>query len=214
MEKTRFAKLSLLFLFTILIVGVASAKVIIAGTVYDGVISNPVGNILVTITCGSTVQTATSQADGAYATTFTAVDYCSTYNIVSAANSATVIYLPDGSAPVINNNGGGSSGGSSGTTHYYQCGNGKCESGETVSTCPKDCSVKTTTTGNTTITEGNGTKADDKKPSTGFFTGAVTGFVNFAKTGLGMGLLIGLLVIGGSVVFFSVRKRKKKVAEN
>jgi LPXTG-motif cell wall-anchored protein len=29
-----------------------------------------------------------------------------------------------------------------------------------------------------------------------------------------MGLLIGLLVIGGSVVFFSVRKRKKKVAAN
>jgi hypothetical protein len=61
------------------------------------------------------------------------------------------------------------------------------------------------------------TNEETNKPvttQTGFLTGAVTGITDFAKTGAGTAVIISVLLIGGTVTFFSVRrgiaKKKKK----
>jgi hypothetical protein len=51
---------------------------------------------------------------------------------------------------------------------------------------------------------------EEKTTSTNFFTGFITGVGDFAKTGLGMGVLVGVFIIAGTAVFFTVKRKGKK----
>jgi len=236
MQRTDLSKLSALFLFTILILGTASAQTLVVGKIYNADFTGEVAGATVTVTCGSNSLSTPSLADGAYLVRFD-TGVCTVLSVTvtatkdsltgtksednnlctsgicinSLANVTKYFVVNTGLTTTIPtpNNGGSSGGGSSG--YYYYCGNNKCDTGETSATCPKDCPVTTTTAGNTTVTE---EKNETKAPSTSFITGAVTGLANFAKSGLGIGLFIVIFIIGGTVIFFSIRKRKKKVATN
>ena len=91
------------------------------------------------------------------------------------------------------------SGGGS-TWYYYNCGNNVCDTGESINTCPEDCSpVELLSTGIEETPEDNesdlsGFGEDEGNQETGFskITGAVVGF---AKTGKGIGLIFALIII-------------------
>jgi hypothetical protein len=213
-------------LFAILSIGLASADVLIAGTVYNGNVSNPISGVLVTATCDGASSTYTSEGDGAYAIQFTGVDYCLSHNAVSASEEVTEIYLPDGTAPSSSSSSGGGSSSSSGSGSR---GTGYCATEWTCSewsTCSNNIQTRTCSYPSNFCTPRNAKPSEtqtcisgtgrevieetNNQPTTNFLTGFVTGIGNFAKSGLGIGTGIFLvLLIGGSVVFFSVRKKGK-----
>ncbi len=119
---------------------------------------------------------------------------------------------PSISAPVNNNN-GGSGGGSSGgsgvssggtggsTVPFYLCGNGVCDTGETVTSCPQDCVVEST---NETTTQED-TNSNGRRGITGAVIGAVT------STG-GIIIIVVIVLLGvSSGIYFSKKRKLAKV---
>jgi hypothetical protein len=124
MSKARlFVSISLALLI-VLSIGLTSADLLVAGTVYDTSIGNPVSGIGVTVNCDGNIQTATSLSDGAYSVLFSGVSSCSSLNVSSIADNATIINISnDFSSPTTTTTptyGGGGGGGSS-PTNYLQC---------------------------------------------------------------------------------------------
>jgi cysteine-rich repeat protein len=91
--------------------------------------------------------------------------------------------------------GGGGGGGSSSSS----------SSGGSVITKSSNTSTESTNP----ISIENLNNPEEKTISTSFFTAAVTGVSDFAKTGAGKGVMIGVLIIGGTVAFFALRKGGK-----
>jgi uncharacterized membrane protein YgcG len=140
----------------------------------------------------------------------------------SSTNSLTVNYTAPSSSSSSGGGGSSSSGGSICTTTWTCSEWSECSGNTQSRTCSyglnfckpqnskpaetQSCTVPLAT-GNTTITNQTTT------PSTSFLTGAVTGVGNFLKSGLGIGIITGFLIIGGSVIFFAVKRKKKDKKE-
>jgi len=140
----------------------------------------------------------------------------------SGNSPLNVNYIPSSSSSGGSSSGGLSSGGSSsgGGTGGYCITPWTCSSWS-------DCSVEGTQTRECSYPS-NFCKPKEEKPiesqtctyiaptlkednnGTSFLTGAVTGIGNFLKSGFGIAVLVGLLIIGGSVIFFTAKKKGKK----
>jgi hypothetical protein len=159
---------------------------------------------------------------GTYAWNIECTDGVNTGN--SEARSLTLTFTPVSSSSSSGGGGGSSSsssGGGSICTTQWTCSEwSTCSAeGSQTRTCsyPSNfCSpygAKPTEVQDCTpiVPSGNITIEEKPKPTsgTGFLTGAVTGVGNFAKSGIGMGIIAGFLIIGGSVIFFAVKKKKK-----
>lgn len=152
-------------MFTLLILlgmSIISAQTLITGKVYNSNY-NFVSEAAVKIYCthnGTTYDKDTvTLSDGTFAVKFD-YDTCfsgdylriaSTKASMSGEDTGNVLPCTEECVGIVNivikqpgqsttqSNGGGGGGGSSSSLGYYLCGNGKCESGESVKLCPKDC---------------------------------------------------------------------------
>jgi len=211
-------KLCFFALVLVLSLGMTSAQSIVVGKVYD-TSNNILADASITVTCGvnGTLDT-TSLFDGTYAVAFgetictlgDSVKASGTKGTLSDSNSGTLVLCIEGTSctegEVIailnlmlrapssgdNNNPGG--GGPS--HHYYLCGNGICDTGESIATCAKDC--KPAVINNQTVinlSQPTQELTPENDGSTGFFSGITGAVIGFAKTGRGIATLIFALVI-------------------
>ena len=205
-NKKIFAILSIL---VILSIGMISAKILVAGKLYNSDYSDTIADADITVWCDSNYLTTTSLADGTYAVVFS-VDNCGVVNVTSDANNSNimkvVMELPNEQEDDDDSSGSsGSSGGSYGG--FYLCGNGVCDSGETANTCPEDCSV---VEDEEEDFEELIQKLDiPEKDQSGFskITGAVTGVLGSTKGIVMIVFIFGLMVI--AITLISFKKRKK-----
>lgn len=141
-KETNFIVLGFVLVF--LSLGMVSANVLIAGTVYYENLINTSAGVGVTVICDSNSLDTTSENDGSYAVKF-GVDSCGSVEVIPATGykttnlKITVESDTPNPEPPQTTSSGGSGGGM--TRTVYKCGNGKCDSGETSSTCLKDCPV-------------------------------------------------------------------------
>lgn len=226
MKTTKTFKLLSLGLFLmIFLINIVNAQTLVAGKVYDSGYDNIVSGADITVTCNSnslTALTTKSLGDGTYAVRFD-VELCPIDSIVnvngakgdlSGSDSGVVIECNDqdncaeGYVSIINlaikssqgtgnNNGGGGEG-----RHYYYCGNNYCDTGETATTCPRDCEANVTT--NTTASQGtvaltilenqeqNASETDNETQNQG---GLITGAVIGAEGNSGLLVIIVFLAI-------------------
>ena len=215
----------------------ASASTLVVGKIYNFDFSSTIADASVKVECvhnGATnILYTTSLSDGVYAVKFEEsecnesdeVEVSAETSALSGSESGTVITSTNGNfSAVINlhltekpddenddSRGGGGSG-----RRYYLCGNGKCESGESIKTCPEDCgSIQVLSA------ENNPNEQEDNDNETinleenseeapeGFFaliTGAVIGTL-----GTGGTIFIFVFILGtiGTLVFVKVKRRKK-----
>jgi hypothetical protein len=109
------------------------------------------------------------------------------------------------------NNGRNSGSGGREDSYYYNCGNGLCNDGESIETCPQDC-VETQIDEETESEETEEITELDQEPeeATGFFggiTGAVVGTLGVAGTWIVGVFLVGL--VGMSITVRQIRRKKR-----
>jgi len=231
--------LSLGLLLGIFLISVINAQTLIAGKVYDSGYNNFVSGAGVTVTCNSHSLDTHSLDDGTYAVRFeenicdlgSSVEVNSGKGSLSGFGTGIVVECDDTSdcdsglfsivnlaikSQSNNNNNAGS-----GNHRYYLCGNGVCNSGENVNTCPKDCKpVIQNQTTQTTNTETSNEETQTLNPinpkttnsSQGAFlriTGAVTGALGNAGW-----LIIIIFILGIIGLSISVRIIRKRNAIN
>jgi len=172
MKTTKTFKLLSLSLFLmIFLINIANAQTLVAGKVYTSGYDDIVSGADITVTCNSNTLITPSLDDGTYAVRF-GVELCNIDDSVSvsgvkgdlsgsgsgvvtecndesdcAEGYVSIINLAIKAAQAIGTGSGGRNRG------YYYCGNNYCDTGETATTCPKDCNANTTTA-NTTISQG------------------------------------------------------------
>jgi len=162
-----FSIFSIIFLISFI-----NAQTLIAGKIYTSDYNALVSGAEVTVTCNSNSLITNSLDDGTYAVRFEE-NICKLDNNVQvnavksglSGSGSGVVVECDGSndcdsglfsivnlaiksqsSDDDNDNNGGSNG------RYYFCGNNRCDSGESVNTCPKDCTPSQNQTTNTTTT--------------------------------------------------------------
>jgi hypothetical protein len=158
------------FLALILIVlslNLITAQTVIAGKIYNDNYSTTVADADVAVTCNSNTLTTLSLGDGTFAVSFD-TGICNEPDAATAkaskegltgTSSGTVIKcdetfdcegeyfaLLNPNLKTVNptpdpDNGGGGGGSWSGNSGFFMCGNQKCDTGETATTCPQDCKV-------------------------------------------------------------------------
>lgn len=239
-------------IFSILLIGLGSAQTIITGKIYDSS-NSEVAGVSVEVICDSNpLDTVTSQNDGTYAVRFSE-DKCTLGNTINvnavkgtlkgqetnkvttcedpqACNESEYIsvlnvviketYIPPSSS---SSSSGSSSGG--GSSHYYNCGNNKCDTGETETTCPKDC-VKiiadnsfanlsfseTSNADSGNAPDENANSQDSISKTQSGITGAVTGIMGNLRSI--KSIIIIIFVVGIFVATFAIaitRIRKRRV---
>ncbi len=222
----------------ILAISCASAQTLIAGKVYNSDYSSVIGGASVTVHCGVSDLATISLNDGTYAVRFdksnctlgNGVSVTSSKDRLRGSKSGVVAGCLSGNcgdeySTVINtamkDTGSGNSGGSSsggGHARVYICGNGKCDSGETATTCARDCK-KTANSTNTTCTTttcpvDNQTETialTSTEPVSFGITGASVMWENLLSIPFFVGLLAFLIVllIGHKVIKNKNRKKKR-----
>jgi hypothetical protein len=194
-------RLVLGFLMMLLVFsGVATAKTLVAGTVYASSPDAPLSGVQVNVQCGSTSSSTTSLSDGAYALFFE--ENCNSVNITTdpvAEFTKILLNFPDDSASesiqqAINEYSYGG---------YKVCGNGKCESWETSEKCPEDCLIQEPEEEIENEVEEEELPVPEDQNAFQRITGAVTGTIG--TTG---GIVI-LAIIVFLATFFSVRSIRK-----
>ena len=221
-------------ILVVLSLATISAQTLVAGQIYNSDYSSTLASASIVVTCNSNSLSTISLDDGTYAVRFEESecienDTASVTVTKSGFNSKTesgVINKCDGGDcggnyfTIINfalqtqttntNTGGGGGGGSSGGG-FYLCGNGICDSGETVDTCPKDCNIIELTELNfkddETKEETTTTQEQEETQQTAFskITGAVVGTLKETKT-----WIVGIFILGVIGAFGVVRFRKRK----
>jgi len=212
---------------------IASAQTFIVGKTYNSDFSSLIDGVELIVTCGTNVLTTTSLDDGTYAVGFE-VEECNGEDAVSISatkgsltgSNTGVLQIDEESfdyysvvnmqmteptpTPPSSSSGGGSSSG--GSYRYFRCGNGKCDTGESANTCPKDCAldVEPLSTG---LTEDNNVEEDidlsglESESSPEVSGSGITGaFAGYVKTKKGIGLIFALLII---VVGIGILAKKK-----
>lgn len=214
---------TILGLFLVLSLGMISANTLVTGNVYNSDFSSAIDGASIVISCDS-ASLSTNSGNGTYAVIFsnncTSVKiYASKDNLVGEENGIispctgtgclTADYLSVVNpllkaqvvTPSVSSGGGRGTGGSK--VPYYLCGNGICDSGETIETCAKDCVVITENNDNQT----SEAQPEETTPSRNGITGAVIGAVT--STG-GIVILIVLVLLGASGFYFVRKKRLSK----
>ncbi|MBS3077500.1 hypothetical protein J4233_04475 [Candidatus Pacearchaeota archaeon] len=230
---------------TVLSLNLANAQALVAGKVYNADFSDILSGVNVKVVCNNAEPSNTiTLGDGTYAVRFEETE-CNESDSVSVVASKSGFQDKSGSGTIsrcegtdceepyvtiINlgmktqtSNGGNTGGGSSG--RHYLCGNGKCDSGESVNTCPKDCKTielltqTTNTTANADDEETTGTQAtrteipeetlSETTNASSFpgITGAVIGTLGAAGTFLIIVFLIG--IIAAAITVRIIRKRNR-----
>lgn len=225
--------LCILLALTIISLSVVSAQTLIAGKVYNSDYSNTIDGADISVTCNSYSLDTNTLEDGTYAVRFEETQ-CNEGDSVSVSASKSGFQEKTGSGTVIKcedadcnenyvmiiNLGmsiqtyGGHSGGNSGRlSRYYLCGNGLCDSGETINTCPEDCK-------NELLTQTSSTQESEEETETGItltenednensagITGAVIGALGSGGYLFVIVFVLGVIVL--AITTFIIRKRKK-----
>lgn len=190
-----------LLMILLVFAGAATAKTLVAGTVYGSSPEAPLSGVQVNVQCGSTSSSTTSLSDGAYAVFFE--ENCNSVSITTnpvAHFTKILLNLPDDSTPeqiqhAINEYSYGS--------FVRLCGNGKCESWENAEECPDDCLIQEPEEEIENEVEEEELPAPEDQNAFQRITGAVTGTIG--TTG---GIVI-LAIIVFLATFFSVRGIRK-----
>lgn len=177
---------------------------VFAGKVYNSS-NGGVDSANITVDCDSNIETTLSKEDGTYAVAFNS-NLCKENNTdvqidVSCSNSskckyATVVNSSLGALVVISISGGGGGRGSS----LFLCGNGYCNLGETVNTCPEDCIVVQASP------EVNETANATNPETTPGITGGVIGVI---ESPLGIAIIVFILIIGGVATVMIINRKKE-----
>lgn len=154
-------KIAVLAMMVLLSVSFVSANTYVIGKIYSDSFVSTISNAYIKVVCNSVVKEGNSLSDGTYAVGFglaecpdkSAVTIYSSKDNRYGEKSATIdnsnatdfytvanVELDKQIATPVNP---GNSGGSGGSSLYYNCGNGRCDSGETASLCPRDCNATT-----------------------------------------------------------------------
>ncbi len=224
--------LTIVSLLLVLLVGVTSAQTLVAGKIYTADFSETIADVSVHVVCNSYFLDTISLSDGTYAVRFEEIE-CNesdvvditasksgfntktTQGIINKCNSGdcggnyfTIINLGL-EVKLPEDDDDSSSGGGGGSSRYYLCGNGICDSGETINTCPQDCPFELLTYENTGDYEEKEEIiiTQEETPQTAFskITGAVTGTLR--ETGIWMAGIF-ILIIIGILGIAKFRKRK------
>lgn len=209
----------ILSLVLVLTLNVASANTIVTGTIYNEHATDEISNATVTVTCGDTIPYI-SEEDGTYAVSFnesvcplgseakvvatkdgysSAENNAYVYNISNSTDFFSVINLKLIQNPTPTSSPSGSKG------KYYRCGNGICDSGETYSTCSKDCTIEPVETVNLTALSTNITNPTQNETAPEETSNGITGAVIGAlSTGLSYWIIVILVVL--VIGFFVVRR--------
>ena len=202
-------------------IGLTSANTLVMGKVYDSNFSQIIPDAEVIIHCNESWLFTTSRSDGTYAVIFDTPDCDNSLKV--EINVSKDRWSGKGSS-IINSSGGlfnlvviniNMQEGPvveikrvsrSHKTNYFLCGNGICDSGEKVTTCPEDCTtpskepiineipteVLSLNTGKEIILETNQNNPGITGAITGVFGSGSTIFLVFALAFL---LIIGIIVI-------------------
>lgn len=131
----------------------ASANTLVGGKVYNSDFSQIIKDAEITVNCGGEILNTVSLSDGSYAVVF---DKENCYNAMDVHVSAYKGNLSDKEDAIINSQEGefmaianlnlvyseiitGSNSKKRHSLNIFICGNGVCDSGETLNTCSKDC---------------------------------------------------------------------------
>lgn len=229
----------ILFLL-ILSIAYASAHTLVVGKTYNSDFTQVVSGAVVTATCNSNSLYTDSLTDGSYAIGFE-VWQCNGTDAVSISASKTGLSGTGSGNLIVGNNGGNSSidyisvinilmnpisnpppssssggsggGGVGGEVWYYKCGNGVCDNGESMNTCPEDCNpnfVPLSTENNAGNTSDNETNLSELETEEKISRGAgITGAViGFAKTKTGIGLIFAIIIIILGIAIMSSKGKK------
>ncbi len=126
-----------------------------------------------------------------------------------------VIIKPVATPTPSPNSGRGSSGGGGGgggSLHFYLCGNGKCDTGETNKTCPKDCKTVIVITNSSANDKNETNQTTDIQPQTEtapkFFSRITGGFAGiFENTGTMAVIIFLVVILGLALTVRAIRNR-------
>jgi hypothetical protein len=155
-----------------------SATTLVGGKIYNSDFSEVIEGATVTIDCGSDTKSTESLPDGTYAVNFDSAEGCQEGDKIKISASKEGLFGEEtsiirqseedgGLVAVANANIKSSSSGSGGSgsrqSHgtWFQCGNTVCDSGESYSTCPKDCPKTENITSITNTSENSSSNPDD-----------------------------------------------------
>jgi hypothetical protein len=188
---------------------------VVVGKVYTPDFSSTISDADVEVTCNSHTLTSTSSSDGTFVVSFLPTQCEKGDSVTINATKEGNTYAVDDvtievSSDQIPDAGSVKTGGShSGAKNYYLCGNGKCDSGESIATCPIDCKANTadTTEEIINLTE-NITEPEIEENNTSSDAITTNGFGNFLDN-IGNIEIIGFLVFVLVVLIGIIIIRKK-----
>jgi hypothetical protein len=224
--------------------GILSAQTPVIGKIYNSDYSQVISDASVTIYCGTNSLSTTSLNDGTYAVRFDP-EFCSyPSNIrveankdnLAGSNNGVLVKCEDSNCTgdylsIVNLNlkvqtpssssSSSSSGGSGGGSYrgYFNCGNNKCDTGETEKTCPKDCAKIIDNSTNTVISlslpgtnnldeikNENTNTQENKQSNSGFWNS-----LGIVKT-----IIAVIFIVGIAIAFVAVsmnRRRNREVSK-
>ncbi len=214
MKTTRILSLGIFSLLLAIVlvssIDAISAQTLVAGKVYDSAYSQTILGASVVVACGSYSLSTLTLDDGTFAVRFEENDCKENDNVLVSSTKGNLVGsgsgvvakcdgtndCTEGLFSIVNLNikpkiiisGSSSTGGSGSTSRgYYNCGNNKCDSGESINTCPRDC--KATNQTNQTLsglsTGNTGTNGADEESLTQNIDSTV---INGSKTDSGNNL--------------------------
>ena len=212
-----------------------SAQTLVAGQIYNSDYSDKIGGASILVTCNSNFLSTTSLEDGTYAVRFeesACIENDTASVIVKKSGfndkiaSGVINKCEEGECggsyfTIINfglevklintNNGkGGNSYGSIG--NYYLCGNGICDTGESIKTCPIDCKVielsEKSTEKAIDLNKENSEESNSSRGKPSPITGAVIGALTNGRGIIVLAFLI-ILITGYLFVRKYLKKRNK-----
>jgi len=208
-----------------------SAQTLVAGKIYDTNYNNIITNANIHVTCNASYLDTISLNDGSYLVAFNDTECTGgdTIDVTASKSgfdtetesgvlapctgaSCTGIYftiinviLDVSATPTTDTSSGGG-----GSSRFYLCGNGICDSGETIITCAKDCTpdfIPLNYKTNETEEENNGEETEETQDTTGLFSRITGGVIGVATSVTGIIVLIFVLALCG---VFVVKRRIKK----